>query len=113
MTPLAQTVASSTATGRAYPDVSAVGDRVVIYNKGSAQSIGGTSASAPVFAAILTRVNEERLAAGKSTVGFVNPTLYANPSALHDIITGEQSRLRYAGVQLRRGLGSGHGAGHA
>jgi hypothetical protein len=48
----------------AYPDVAAVGDKVVIYNRGMAVSIGGTSASAPVFAAILTRINEERLAAG-------------------------------------------------
>jgi tripeptidyl-peptidase-1 len=33
----------------------------------------GTSASAPVFASILNRINEERLKAGKSTIGFVNP----------------------------------------
>lgn len=61
--------------GRGYPDVSAVGDNIVIFNKGLPTLIGGTSASAPVFAAILNRINEERIAAGKSTVGFVNPTL--------------------------------------
>ena len=61
--------------GRGYPDVSAVGDNIVIFNAGLPTLIGGTSASAPVFAAILNRINEERLAAGKSTVGFVNPTL--------------------------------------
>ena len=69
-------------TGRGYPDVSAVGDNIVIFNKGAPTIIGGTSASCPVFAAILTRINDERLKVGKSTVGFVNPTLvsYSSPS---------------------------------
>ena len=61
--------------GRAYPDFSAIGDRVLIFNRGAPRLIGGTSASSPAFAAILTRINEERIAAGKSTLGFVNPTL--------------------------------------
>ncbi|KAJ5133090.1 hypothetical protein N7448_001881 [Penicillium atrosanguineum] len=75
--------------GRGYPDVSAIGDNVVIFNGGLPTSIGGTSASAPVFASILTRINEERLAAGKTTVGFVNPILYAHPEAFFDIIKGD------------------------
>lgn len=61
--------------GRGYPDISAIGDNVVIFNRGSPTLIGGTSASAPVFASILNRINEERIAVGKATVGFVNPTL--------------------------------------
>jgi len=31
------------------------------------------------------QINEERMAAGKSTVGFVNPTLYGNPQAFTDM----------------------------
>jgi tripeptidyl-peptidase-1 len=31
--------------------------------------------SAPVWGAVLTLVNEKRIAAGKSTVGFVHPIL--------------------------------------
>lgn len=89
--------------GRGYPDVSAVGDNVIIYNKGLPTSIGGTSASAPVFASILTRINEERLAAGKSTVGFVNPTLYANPDAFFDITTGNNSGCGTAGFYAAEG----------
>lgn len=58
---------------------------------GVPELIGGTSAAAPTFAAILNRINEERLAAGKTTVGFVNPTLYANPQVLHDITVGNNS----------------------
>ena len=68
--------------GRGYPDISAVGDNVLIFNMGAPTLIGGTSASAPVFAAILNRINEERIAAGKTTVGFVNPTLVGASSVL-------------------------------
>ncbi|EME43885.1 hypothetical protein DOTSEDRAFT_151445 [Dothistroma septosporum NZE10] len=78
-------------TGRAYPDVAAIGDNVVIFNMGAPTLIGGTSASAPVFASLLTRINDERLKKGKKPVGFVNPTLYANPSAFHDITTGHNN----------------------
>ncbi|KAK4976780.1 hypothetical protein LTR42_002825 [Elasticomyces elasticus] len=77
--------------GRAYPDFAAIGDNVAIYNQGALIRIGGTSASSPAFASILTRVNEERLAVGKSTIGFVNPILYANPQVLHDITVGNNS----------------------
>ena len=61
--------------GRGYPDVSAIGDNVVIFNAGAPTLIGGTSAAAPVFASVLNRINEERIAVGKKTIGFVNPTL--------------------------------------
>ncbi|KAK4554593.1 Tripeptidyl-peptidase sed1 [Recurvomyces mirabilis] len=89
--------------GRGYPDVSAVGDNVVIFNKGLPTLIGGTSASSPAFAAILTRINEERLKAGKSTVGFVNPTLYSNPGVLHDITTGSNPGCGEAGFTCAKG----------
>ncbi|KAH8880604.1 alkaline serine protease [Thozetella sp. PMI_491] len=74
--------------GRAYPDVAAVGDRQVVYAGGSWWLVGGTSLSSPVWGAILTLVNEERLAAGKSTLGFIHPTLYAHPEAFNDITNG-------------------------
>jgi tripeptidyl-peptidase-1 len=61
--------------GRAYPNVGAVGDRQVVYSNGSWWLVGGTSLSAPVWAAVLTLVNEERIAAGKSTVGWIHPTI--------------------------------------
>jgi len=61
--------------GRGYPDVSAVGDGILVISNGAIVIEGGTSASAPIFASILNRINEHRLLAGKTTVGFVNPTL--------------------------------------
>ena len=61
--------------GRAYPDLSAIGQDVLTYTAGRARLTDGTSASAPVIGSILTRINEERIAKGKSTVGFINPTI--------------------------------------
>jgi tripeptidyl-peptidase-1 len=61
---------------------------MVLYVGGSFGISGGTSASTPIFASIVNCINEERIAAGKSPVGFVNPVLYQNPGALNDIING-------------------------
>lgn len=83
--------------GRGYPDVSALGDNILVYAYGQQALYGGTSASAPIFASILNRINEERLAAGKSTVGFVNPTLYAHPEAFNDVTKGNNTACGTAG----------------
>lgn len=77
--------------GRGYPDISAVGDNVVIILNAAPTLIGGTSAAAPVFAAIINRINEERIHVGKKSVGFLNPTLYSNPQMFHDITVGNNS----------------------
>lgn len=61
--------------GRGYPDVAAVGDRQVVYAGGDWWLVGGTSLSSPVWGAVLTLINEERLAANKSTLGFIHPIL--------------------------------------
>lgn len=89
--------------GRGYPDVSAIGDNVVIFTSGLPNVIGGTSASAPVFAAMLTRINEERLAANKSTVGYVNPTLYKHPEAFYDITKGTNPGCKTDGFSAAEG----------
>ena len=73
---------------RGYPDVSANGANYVVAVDGSLSLVFGTSASAPTFGSIITLINEERVKAGKPTVGFINPTLYANPGAFNDIVSG-------------------------
>lgn len=75
-------------TVRGYPDVAANGANYVVAVDGSLTLVYGTSASAPVFGSIITLINEQRVSAGKSAVGFINPTLYANPSAFNDITSG-------------------------
>ena len=44
------------------------------------------SASAPAFAGMVSLLNEARLKAGKPTMGFLNPFLYANPDAFTDVV---------------------------
>ncbi|KAF8175705.1 peptidase S8/S53 domain-containing protein [Mycena galopus ATCC 62051] len=61
--------------GRGYPDLSAVGDNIVIYSDETPLLVGGTSASAACLCVHLTRINNVLLSKGKKPVGFVNPTL--------------------------------------
>lgn len=72
---------------RGFPDVSANGANYMTMIDGQYQLVYGTSASSPVFAAVLALINEARLNIGKSSVGFVNPALYANPSMLSEYLS--------------------------
>ncbi|MCJ1386575.1 hypothetical protein MMC17_009701 [Xylographa soralifera] len=89
--------------GRGYPDVSANGVNTAIYIHNTFNLSGGTSASAPMFAGIINRVNEERLAIGKKTVGFINPALYANPWVLNDITDGHNVGCGTQGFNATKG----------
>jgi len=63
--------------GRGIPDVAADADPASGYNvrvDGKNLVIGGTSAAAPLWAALIALVNQQK---GRR-VGFINPTLYAN-----------------------------------
>lgn len=75
---------------RGYPDVAANGANYNVFINGAAGLVYGTSASAPVFASILTMVNDARLAVGKKPVGFINPSIYSNAfkKAFNDIHIG-------------------------
>ncbi|CZT04252.1 related to tripeptidyl-peptidase 1 precursor [Rhynchosporium graminicola] len=75
-------------TSRGYPDVSANGVNYVVAVDGKFSYVYGTSASAPTFGSIVTLINAARLATGKSSVGFMNPALYAHPIVLNDITSG-------------------------
>ncbi|PVH73292.1 subtilisin-like protein [Cadophora sp. DSE1049] len=74
--------------GRGIPDVAANGDNIAVYNGGNFTLSGGTSASTPIFAAVINRINEERINAGKGPIGFLNPSMYANPAMFNDIVNG-------------------------
>lgn len=62
--------------GRAYPDVSAFAMGFLIYVEGREEDVGGTSCAAPTTAGVVSLLNDVRLNAGKSTLGFLNPLLY-------------------------------------
>ena len=75
--------------GRACPDISALGENYQVIANGELQPhVGGTSASTPVFAAMVSLINEEREKQGKGSMGFLNPFIYANPQAFTDITQG-------------------------
>ncbi|KAI4600827.1 hypothetical protein KJ359_012989 [Pestalotiopsis sp. 9143b] len=74
--------------GRGIPDVAANGDNIAVFVGGEFGLSGGTSASTPIFASIINRINDERIAVGKSPVGFINPVLYEHPEVLNDITNG-------------------------
>ncbi|KAJ7068722.1 subtilisin-like protein [Mycena amicta] len=76
-------------TGRGIPDVSAQSRKFQIYWQGMQISIGGTSASTPVFAGLVALLNDARLAAGRPALGFLNPLLYTlRRTAWTDITAG-------------------------
>ncbi|KAL6700778.1 peptidase S8/S53 domain-containing protein [Trichoderma pleuroticola] len=91
--------------GRGYPDVSAIGVNFAIWvgiNDGITLA-EGTSASAPVFAGLITRINSFRLNAGKKPVGFINPVLYQHPEAFNDVTVGHSFGCNTDGFSAVKG----------
>lgn len=88
---------------RGFPDVSANGANYVIAIDGTWGLVYGTSASSPTFGSVLTLINEARLNVGKSTIGFVNPTFYAHPEVLNDVVQGGNQGCGTAGFSSAPG----------
>jgi xanthomonalisin len=114
-------------TLRNSPDVAAEAnfDNPTVINGSFVTGYGGTSFATPRWAGFLALVNQQSVANGKGTVGFINPALYnlgvsSNYStSFHDITsgsnpptTGEGSGLpAVRGYDLVTGWGSPTGAG--
>jgi tripeptidyl-peptidase-1 len=47
-------------------------DKQIIQN-GQLLGVSGTSCSTPIFASVIALINDRLIAAGKSTLGFLNP----------------------------------------
>ncbi|KAI1796844.1 subtilisin-like protein [Ganoderma leucocontextum] len=92
-------------SGRAYPDVAANGWPIVVAENGKFGLSGGTSASAPIFASIVASVNDARIAAGKSTVGWINPALYSRAfaHAFNDVTNGTNPGCQTEGFPAAAG----------
>ncbi len=75
--------------GRGVPDVSAVADLVtgvaVVDAAGNTVMGGGTSVSAPIWAALLARCREQ----SGAPLGFVTPLLYEHRSGVRDVPKGD------------------------
>ncbi|KAI0880916.1 subtilisin-like protein [Annulohypoxylon maeteangense] len=98
-------------TGRGFPDISALGRNVAVAVLGELGVADGTSASTPLIGAMFNRINEERLAVGKSTIGFVNPVLYANSGIFEDITAGDNGICGVKGFPAVEGWDPATGLG--
>jgi kumamolisin len=98
--------------GRGVPDVCGDADPQTGYQirvDGTDETIGGTSAVAPLWAGLVARINEQLGA----PVGFAQPRLYPllGTGAFHDITTGNNGRYQSrSGWDACTGLGSPDGA---
>merc|ERR1711862_94983 len=75
-------------TGRGYPDVAALAVNYCEIGTAGALGVSGTSAAAPVTAAVFARLNGLRLSAGKAPMGWLNPFIYQNGDAFNDVTQG-------------------------
>lgn len=74
--------------GRGFPDVSANGAFLPLFLNGTIYRFSGSSLAAPLWASVITLLNQQRTIAGKGPIGFLNPVLYAHPWVLNDIVNG-------------------------
>ena len=66
------------------------GEAYYVFVGGSAYLISGTSASAPVFAGLVSLVNSYRLYQGWSSVGSINSAIYSNNGVFaNDVVSGD------------------------
>ena len=78
-----------------------------------ANEYGGTSFAAPMWAGFIALVNQQLVSQGKATIGFINPTIYADnvtskySTGFHDITSGKSgSYSAVTGYDLVTGWGS-------
>ncbi len=102
-------------TYRNSPDVAAEGntDNYICYDGTCAGGWGGTSFAAPRWAGYLALVNQQAVANGLATPGFINPTLYSiglgssHATNFHDITSGSNGTYSCeTGYDLVTGWGS-------
>jgi kumamolisin len=108
--PTWQASAGISGAGRGVPDVAGDAAPESGYNilvDGQQEVVGGTSAVATLWAALIAIINEMK----GSPVGFVSPTLYADEADFHDITSGNNGAYSAAkGWDACTGLGSPDGA---
>jgi len=104
-------------TLRNVPDVAANGGSgIYVCPMGECGVWSGTSLASPLWAGFTALVNQQSKAAGRSTVGFINPAIYAigksssYESAFHDISSGSNGGFNAGtGYDLVTGWGSPNG----
>lgn len=82
-------------SGRAYPDIAAQATNFCVTPFGC--GVAGTSCASPTAAGVIALLNDLRLAAGKSTLGFLNPFIYENADSFNDITSGSNEGCGFRG----------------
>ena len=83
----------------------------------TANSYGGTSFAAPMWAGYMALVNQQSVTNGKGPLGFINPSLYSIGAGssystdFHDITSGSNGYSATTGYDLATGWGSPNGSG--
>lgn len=75
-------------SGAGFPDVTAVAMGFWTYVGGIPDEVGGTSASTPTFAGMVSLLNDARMAQGKKALGPINQLIYQHPEAFTDVTRG-------------------------
>ena len=81
----------------------------------TANEYGGTSFAAPMWAGFLALINQQSIANGNKTLGFINPSLYtigegsSYDTDFHDITSGSNGYSATTGYDLATGWGSPNG----
>lgn len=89
--------------GRGIPDVSALGANFPTILQGDKELLSGSSVATPVWAAIITMINQERTAVGKGPVGFINPVLYQSSEIMRDVKNGSNPNCGTEGFKAVEG----------
>ncbi|KAI0328756.1 family S53 protease [Cubamyces sp. BRFM 1775] len=90
--------------GRAFPDISAQGENVIIAFQQEFGLVAGTSCSTPISASIFSLLNDQLAAQGKKPLGFLNPFLYSTgASAFTDVTSGNNPGCNTNGFPARVG----------
>lgn len=99
-------------SGRGYPDVAAISDNFTIIWNGTLIHSTGTSAAAPTVAGVFALLNDALIAAGKPTLGFLNPWLYKKGhAAFVDVTQGSALGCNTTGFPAREGWDAVSGFG--
>jgi hypothetical protein len=78
--------------------VACVAENVFVqYGNGTTGAFGGTSCAAPLWAGLAAVINQQAIALGKPSVGFINPSIYAlgtgasYGATFHDVTSGDNT----------------------
>lgn len=107
-------------TYRNVPDVALTADNIFVVSSGGSEGIfGGTSCASPLWAGFMALVNQQAVANGQPTIGFLAPAVYAlaktanYAACFHDTTAGDntwdQSPTKFfavPGYDLCTGLGT-------